>query len=197
MMSNTSTVDLTFDPGLNDFSMRLRQLNAVFHNELKKTLMSKRAFIACALALIPLVMMLIMALSADEWGKSNISLDKARRIYGFIFSGLTLGAVVFLGSAAIFTALFRGEILGCSMHYYLLSPVRRELIVLGKYLAGLVTAWILFGGATLISYLMIYISFGSEQLGADISGDVFLPQLFSYLGISLLGFQDIIGFCTK
>jgi hypothetical protein len=35
--------------------------------------------------------------------------------------------------------LFRGEIVEKSLHYYFLSPMRRELLVAGKFLAGLIT----------------------------------------------------------
>jgi len=40
----------------------------------------------------------------------------------------------------IFSNLFRGEMLEKTLHYYFLTPMRREMLVAGKYLAGLVVA---------------------------------------------------------
>ncbi len=39
--------------------------------------------------------------------------------------------------------LFRGDIVDRSLHFYFLSPVRREVLVVGKYLSGLVTSIVL------------------------------------------------------
>ena len=36
----------------------------------------------------------------------------------------------------IFSNLFRGEMLEKTLHYYYLTPLRRELLVAGKYLGG-------------------------------------------------------------
>ena len=44
----------------------------------------------------------------------------------------------------IFSNLFRGEMLEKTLHYYYLTPMRRELLVAGKYLAGLAVALVLF-----------------------------------------------------
>src|SRR5947199_1795513 len=71
----------------------------------------------------------------------------------FHFYFLRLG--IFFGCVGIFSNLFRGEMLEKTLHYYYLTPLRRELLVAGKYLAGLATALFLFVGSTLISFLLI------------------------------------------
>ncbi len=55
----------------------------------------------------------------------------------------------------IFNNLFRGEMLEKTLHYYYLTPLRRELLVAGKYLAGLGTALVLFVGSAAASFLFI------------------------------------------
>ena len=93
---------------------------------------------------------------------------------------------MFLGSAAIFTTLFRGEILDRSFHYYLLTPVRREVLVTAKYLAGLASAFILFGLCTVICFVLLYLPFGMGQLVSDLTSGIAIEQLGQYLGITVL-----------
>ena len=65
-------------------------------------------------------------------------------IFAVYYGGLILRTVVFFGCAWIFMNLFRGDIIDRSLHFYFLSPVRREVLVVGKYFSGLVTSIILF-----------------------------------------------------
>ena len=58
-------------------------------------------------------------------------------IFATIFRFYFLRLAVFFGCVGIFTNLFRGEMLDKSLHFYLLTPVRREILLAGKYLAGL------------------------------------------------------------
>ena len=54
--------------------------------------------------------------------------------------------------------LFRGELVDRSLHYYFLSAVRREVLVVGKYISGLATSIILFTATTVIAMLLLYIA---------------------------------------
>src|SRR6202011_3208323 len=71
---------------------------------------------------------------------------------GFIYAGmfqlyfLRLG--IFFGCVGIFSNLFRGEMLEKHRRYYFLTPLRRELLVIGKYLSGLMVAVVLFVAST-------------------------------------------------
>jgi ABC-type transport system involved in multi-copper enzyme maturation permease subunit len=164
-----------------------RQIQAIFRIEVGRTLFSRRALIGYVLALIPILVFAGSIYGSALRGDSVFNtIENAREFFGLIFSSLILGAVIFLGSAAIFTTLFRGEILERSIHYYLLTPVRREVLVAGKFLAGLASSIILFGLGTLISYLMMYLTFGTGPLITDLNNGIALQQLGQYLGITLL-----------
>lgn len=176
-----------FDPGADGISLWLRQISAIIRIEVKKSLFSKRALTAYGLTLIPIILLTILGFADEDGEPLLLYIERARRIYGYIYSGFILGAVVFLGSAVIFTTLFRGEILDRSIHYYLLAPVRREILTLGKYLAGLIAAFGLFGTTTVVCYLLLYVPFGISQLVADITSGIAATQLATYLGITLLG----------
>lgn len=170
------------------FPVWRRQLMAILRIEFAKAMFSRRAFSCYALVFVPIVLM--AAVAFDETGERSHafeSIENARRIFGYIFSTLIMGAVLFLGNAAIFTTLFRGEILDRSIHYYLLTPVRREVLVIGKYLAGLGAASVLFGLCTLICFLLVYVPFGVEQFITDLSNGIVMQQLGLYLGIVVLG----------
>ena len=164
-----------------------RQFRAMLRIELRKTLYSKRAIASYVLASMPVIIMLIAALDTDSQGRRTFqSIEEAREVFGMIYTTLILGGVVFLGVASIFTTLLRGEILDRSIHYYVLTPVRRDIFILSKFAAGLGTAMLLFGGGTLICFLFLYLPFGTQQLVSDLTNGIALQQMGQYLGITLL-----------
>lgn len=168
-------------------SLWCRQLLAIFRIEFGKSLFSRRAFTCAVLALMPILLLAAAGLIVEEDGdRMYDTIEDARQIFAIVYSSLILSAVIFLGSAAIFTTLFRGEILDRSIHYYLLSPVRREILVTGKYLAGLASAFLLFGLCTLISFMLLYLPFGTAQLITDLTTGVASGQLGQYLLVTLL-----------
>ncbi len=107
-------------------------------------------------------------------------------IYAVLYNGLILRTVVFFGSAWIFMNLFRGELVDRSLHYYFLSAVRREVLVVGKYVSGLVTSIVLFTGTTVIAMLLLYFPhFYSQSLRYFTEGRG-LSQILTYAGITIL-----------
>lgn len=191
-MSIKSTVEFTEEyanaPRLTSgFRLWFRQLLAIFRIEFDKALFTRRAISCYALALLPILLFAVAAFQSINQGEPVFnSIENARQAYGYTFSSLILGAVIFLGSAVIFTTLFRGEILDRSIHYYLLTPVRREVLVSAKYVAGLACGFVLFGLSTVISFLLLYLPYGMEQLISDLTSGIALQQLGQYLGITLL-----------
>jgi hypothetical protein len=94
--------------------------------------------------------------------------------------------MVFFGCAWIFMNLFRGELVDRSLHYYFLSSVRREVLVVGKYLSGLFTSIILFAGTTVVAMLLLYLPhFYSQSIRYFTEGQG-LKQILTYAGITIL-----------
>ena len=167
------------------WSLWLRQMGAIFRLEIEKNFLSRRAILIYLLAFLPLFPLMILALftpPGNEWQNfNNYSL-----IYSGLYNGLILRTVVFFGSAWIFMNLFRGDIVDRSLHYYFLSAVRREVLVVGKYLSGLVTSIILFTSTTVIAMLLLYFPhFYSQSLRYFTEGRG-LTQLLTYAGITML-----------
>jgi ABC-type transport system involved in multi-copper enzyme maturation permease subunit len=107
-------------------------------------------------------------------------------IFSGVYEGLILRTVVFFGCAWMFMNLFRGEVVDKSLHYYFLAPVRREVLVVGKYVSGLVTATILFGGTTLGSLFFLYLARGYPANVEYLLNGPGLGQVLTYLGITML-----------
>src|SRR5437660_10226547 len=125
--------------------------------------------------------MLIGAHAIDSPLGRHCSLEEDTRILAGIFQLFYLRLGIFFGCMGLFTWLFRGEIVEKSLHYYFLAPVRRELLVLGKYLAGMITAVFFFGLSVLLSFTLMYGHFGPAGKAYVFNGPG-LGQLMSYMG---------------
>lgn len=167
------------------WSLWLRQIGAIFRFEIQKNFLGRRSILIYLIALLPLLPLLILAVvnpPGDEWKDFN----QYSLIYAILYNGLILRTVVFFGSAWIFMNLFRGELVDRSLHYYFLSAVRREVLVVGKYVSGLVTSILLFTGTTVIAMLLLYFPhFYSQSLRYFTEGRG-LSQLLTYAGITIL-----------
>jgi len=162
-----------------------RQIRAIFWLEIEKNFLSRRSILIYLLAVLPLLPLLLVAVvtpSGNEW----TNFPRYSVIYAFFYSGLIMQTVVFFGCAWIFMNLFRGELVDRSLHYYFLSSVRREVLVVGKYISGLVTSIVLFTATTVISMLLLYLPhFYSESIRFFTQGQG-LSQLLSYVSITIL-----------
>lgn len=168
-----------------DWALWLRQIGAIFRLEIEKNFLSRRSLLIYLIALLPLFPLMILALvtpPGNEWKDFN----QFSIIYSVLYNGLILRTVVFFGSAWIFMNLFRGELVDRSLHYYFLSAVRREVLVVGKYVSGLVTSIVLFTGTTVIAMLLLYVPhFYSQSIRYFTEGRG-LGQLLTYAGITIL-----------
>jgi hypothetical protein len=167
------------------WALWLRQIGAIFRLEIEKNFLGRRAILIYLIALLPLFPLLILALvrpPGNEWKDFNTY----STIYAILYNGLILRTVVFFGSAWIFMNLFRGELVDRSLHYYFLSAVRREVLVVGKYVSGLVTSIVLFTGTTVVAMLLLYLPhFYSQSLRYFTEGRG-LSQILTYAGITML-----------
>ena len=168
-----------------DWTLWLRQIGAIFRLEIQKNFLSRRSILIYLIALLPLFPLTILAFvtpPANEWKDFN----QYSVIYSVLYNGLILRTVVFFGSAWIFMNLFRGELVDRSLHYYFMSAVRREVLVVGKYVSGLVTSIILFTTTTVIAMLLLYLPhFYSQSIRYFTEGRG-LGQLLTYAGITIL-----------
>jgi len=70
---------------------------------------------------------------------------------------------IFFGCLGIFVRLVRGELAERTLHYWFLAPVRREVLVVGKFVAGVLTTVLVFGAGILTSFWLMYVHFDAGQ----------------------------------
>ena len=86
-------------------------------------------------------------------GKNNLmTFEEDRKVFAAVFQFFYLRLAIFFGCLGIFINLFRGEMLDKSLHFWFLAPVRRDVLLLGKYCAGLISSSVIFGMGALLSF---------------------------------------------
>src|SRR5437764_20494 len=142
-----------------------RQIAAIVRIDLAKTFFSKRGFWIYLLALGPAVPMLMhgLVLQPDRV-REDFSQDPV--IFAGIFQFFYLRIAIFFGCVGIFMNLFRGEMLDKSLHYYLLAPMRREVLVTGKFVSGLIAAITIFCAGLLIQWVAVLFGHPWELVSA-------------------------------
>jgi len=153
--------------------------------EIKKNFLSRRALLLYLIAGLPLVLMTALALfppPTDDVRK----FDQAKLAYAAIYGALILRTLVFFGCAWVFMNLFRGEVVDRSLHYYFLAPVKREVLLVGKYLSGLVATIVLFSITTAGSMLILFLLRFPTESGEYFSNGAGVSHLLAYMGVTIL-----------
>lgn len=173
------------------FAMFLRQLQGVLRIEVKKQLWDKRAlaaYILCGMVLLIVILDTLVYTSGNDPRYIGLEavpayLGEVRAFFNALFFWFLLKGAVFFGCLSIFLGLFRSELLDRSLHYYFLTPMRREGLVLGKYLAGLISTAFLFCTCTVLCLLIAYIPVFLAG-GELTTSDIWAPG--QYAGITLM-----------
>ena len=181
--------------GRGRWGLWLRQGLAVARLEVGRNFFGLRALGLYLLALAPLAIILLLA-----WGRLLGLFGAAdtppppgdlAREYGAFFATLQSRLVIFFVCLLVFTRLFRAEVQQRSLHYYFLTPVRREVLVAGKFAAGLVAAGLILGTTTVLSFLGHFLPLtraaGSGDYATFLTRGGGLGQLAGYVGVTLLG----------
>ncbi len=163
--------------------IRRLQTRTVAIAEIRRSLFSPRALPLFLLVGMPMVLMVLRALFIPESQRANPS--HATTEYAEVFNFFLLRFVVFFANALIFVRLFRGEILEQSLHHTLLAPLNRNVLVVGKYLGGVLSAVLVLVPATALTYLLVYLPHGARGFAIMFSG-AGLAHLASYLLIVTL-----------
>jgi len=161
-----------------------RQAVAVARLELSRNFFNRRAWWIYFMAAGPVFLTVMHSLLAAR-GKWSCTLPADMMAYATIFQFYYLRLGIFFGCVGIFSNLFRGEVLEKTLHYYFLSPVRREVVAAGKYLSGLIMAVVLFGGSAVVAYVAIAWHHGTPYQDYLLKGPG-LPQLGQYLMVTAL-----------
>lgn len=172
-----------------DWRVWLRQTSEIVRFELRKIFFSRRAALVYLLALAPPVLFALAALVIKLYPPRDVEfggIGQAPLVFAAIYQTLILRTVIFFGCAWLFMNLFRGEVVDRSLHYYFLAPVRREVLVVAKFFAGLIASVILFNTTTLGSMFFMYSTRQADAVGQYFLSGSGMQQAFSYVGITCL-----------
>ncbi|HKD60369.1 MAG TPA: hypothetical protein VKB47_07900 [Terracidiphilus sp.] len=150
--------------------------------EIRRNLFTRRAWWVYFLAFIPAVIIFIHLLVDTHPG---FGLSDDTQVLAGVVQLYYIRLGVFFGCLGIFSRLIRGEMIERSLHYYLLSPVRREVILLSKFFAGAVSAVVVFGTAVIADFALMYAGYGAAGTDYMLNGPG-LGQIESYLLIVVL-----------
>jgi ABC-type transport system involved in multi-copper enzyme maturation permease subunit len=95
-----------------------------------------------------------------------IDFEADRSVFAAIFQHFYLRLAIFFGCLGIFINLFRGEMLDKTLHFWFLAPMRREVLLAGKYLAGLIAATVIFTTGAVLAYAALLWPQESSQMSA-------------------------------
>jgi hypothetical protein len=167
------------------WSLWTRQTLSIMRLEIMKNFFSRRALLLYPVAGLPLFLLSMLALFPPDTSEMQ-NFGTLSQVFAAVYGGLILRTLVFFGCAWMFMNLFRGEVVDRSLHYYFLAPVRREVLVVGKYLSGLIAAIVLFTITTAGSMLILYFGlFPSESREFYFAG-AGAGHLLSYIGVTML-----------
>lgn len=163
------------------------QMAAIVWMELKKNFITKRGFWIYLLAAAPAVLVWLHTFVAlQRVDEMRHDMTKDTTILAGLFNVFLLRPALYFGCVGIFTYLFRGEVVERSLHYYFLAPVRREVLVLSKYIAGAITAITFFGLSTFMTFWGMYGHYPSFEINEFMTAGPGMSHLTAYMSIAVL-----------
>jgi ABC-type transport system involved in multi-copper enzyme maturation permease subunit len=163
----------------------ITQVLAVLRLEMRKSFFSKRGFWIYVVALMPVVMFTVRSIVDFEMGRPG-DFGEDTNIFATTFQLFYLRLAVFFGCLGVFMNLFRGEVLDKSLHYYFLAPIRREVLLVGKFLAGLVATSVIFTTSAVLQIAGLYWHDGWRMFSDYLINGNGFSHLVSYLGATVL-----------
>jgi len=161
-----------------------RQISVLVRNEVRRNLFTRRRIWVYFVSFVPALFLLLHDIFSH--GQFDAAyLEEQTQGLAILVQVYYLRLGVFFACMGIFTWLFRGEIVQRTLHYQFLSPVRREILVVGKFLAGAIISVLLFDVAVVACFYLFYARFGSVGQ-AFMFGSTGLGQLGSYLLVTSL-----------
>ena len=115
-----------------------------------------------------------------------LDFEEDRQVFAGIFQYFYLRLAIFFGCLGIFMNLFRSEMSNRTLHFWLLAPARREVLLVGKYAAGLIASAAIFGGGAVLTLVaMIWPHDPVEVQAFWNAGGI--GQIFWYAAAAVLG----------
>ncbi len=121
------------------------------------------------------------------------NVEQETTILAGLFQFYYLRVAIFLGGLALFSSLFRREAMQRTLHYVLLAPLRREVLLVGRFTGGLLSCVLVFGLAWLLATGLMYLHSGPQGWSFlwQGAGLAHLVHYLAIIGLACLGFGAI------
>lgn len=178
-MSPGATTTTTARAPDSRWALRRRQAWTVARLDIGRTLFRWRSawlfFVAFAPAAI---------VAGHAFHDPDHNLEEETLILAWIVQAFYMRVGVFFGCLGVFTRLIRGEVVEHTLHYPFLAPIRREVLLVGKFLAGTLITVGVFGAGVFTSFVLLY---GHFDAGHDfVRNGPALAHLGAYLLVTAL-----------
>jgi len=117
---------------------------------------------------------------------SLLNFEEDRGIFAGVFQFFYLRLAIFFGCLGIFMNLFRGEMLDKTLHYWFLAPARREVLLAGKYSAGLIASTVIFSAGALLCFAVLLWTHNPVEV-QSYWHNAGMTHAFWYVAASVLG----------
>jgi hypothetical protein len=171
-------------PVISGWPLWVRQTTAILRTELRRNFITARGFWIYLLAAAPAFIVWMHSIVALARGTRH-GLSGDTETMAVIFQVFFLRPAVYFGCVGIFTYLFRGEMVERSLHFYFLAPVRRDVLIAGKYLAGLITAMFFFCGSIALTFTGMYFHYSAQERDFYMVSSGY-AHVFAYVAITAL-----------
>jgi ABC-type transport system involved in cytochrome c biogenesis permease component len=184
-------------PPVGSRRLRWRQTRAAFGLELRKLLTGGSGVALALFGGLPVALVacwvivanVVISRQAAAGGGDFADLADATVVFATLYRSFALAMIAFFACMMVFLNLVRREMRDRSLHYFFLSPVRREVVVAGKFAAGVAATFLVLGLSVALSHLLMYVPFlraaRPEVERFFLSGPGF-GHLAAYVGITLL-----------
>jgi ABC-type transport system involved in multi-copper enzyme maturation permease subunit len=154
--------------------LRRRQLWQVLRTELGRTFSFWRSLWLLGLASAPLAI-----IGGHAIYDQRCNLEEETLILAGIIQVYYVRFAIFFGCLWIFVRLVRGEVAERTLHYAFLAPLRREVLIVGKFLAGVIATVVMFTAGVSAAFTLMYAHFPAGR--AFVAHGPALAHLQAYL----------------
>lgn len=165
-------------PGAINFAMRARMLRAVFSLSLRRLVLAPSLLAHLGIAAVPLFIVTMIYIGnlhrhrMPTIQEIHIATELFLRI-------LYLHFVVFFIANILGSAVIRQERDEQTLHYFFLQPVRRWMVISGKFAAYLIVS----GAICVVSFWAVYLALALPAIGTrGVASDLFSHGRFAIMG---------------
>lgn len=185
-------------PPVGSRRLRWRQARAAFGLEMRRLLTGGSGLALALFGSLPVGLVACWVVVANVWISRQAAaggavefadMADATVIFATLYRSFALAMIAFFACLMVFLNLVRREMRDRSLHYFFLSPVRREVVVAGKYAAGVAATFLVLGLSVAISHLLMYVPFlrlARPEVERFFLSGPGLGHFAAYVGIALL-----------